>query len=258
MPGDAEKKVEIADVARLLEGLSPVQVEVVHAIVKGFSEEQVSELLRTDFLTEAAFEYFSMRLAAHHAYSSNVLKKENFEHILEQAFKRTGIDAAKADSMTARGADLAVGGVMLSLKTEAARGLQATRITISKLMEAAWIKQVTSTDDVPVFIDKMVLPHFTNYERIFILRSYGDHERKGYIRYDLHEIPKALFEQIGSLKAADFSPLTRTRTTSAQVSFGGSPAFRFRLDGSDDKLTINQLDTALCPLHAWWSLAAPT
>ena len=257
MPGNVEKKIEIADVARLLEGLSPVQVEVVHAIVKGFSEEQVSELVRADFLTEAAFEYFSMRLAAHHAYSSNVLKKENFEHILEQAFKRTGVDAARANSMTARGADLTVAGVTLSLKTEAAKGLQANRITISKLMEAAWIKQVKVKDDIPAFIDKMVMPHFENYDRVFILRSYGDPVRKTFIRYDLHEIPKTLLEQIGALEAADFSDLTSTRTTSAQVMFGDSPAFRFRLDGSDDKLTINQLDVALCPLHAWWSLAAP-
>ncbi len=254
----SDKQIDIADVARLLESLTQVQVEVVHAIVKGFSEEQVSELIRRDFLTEPAFEYFSMRLAAHHAYSSNVLKKENFEHILEQAFKRTGVLAARAESMTTRGADLAVAGVMLSLKTEASKGLQATRITISKLMEAAWIKRITSTDDLPAFIDKMVMPHFTNYDRIFILRSYRDRERDGFIRYDFHEIPKVLFEQIGQLTAEDFSPLTPTRTTSAQVSFRGSPAFRFRLDGSDDKLTITQLDTALCPLHAWWSLAAPT
>lgn len=257
MSRSSDKRIEIADVARLLEGLTPIQVEVVHAIVKGFSEEQVSNLVQTEFLTEAAFEYFSMRLAAHHAYSSNVLKKENFEHILEQAFKRTGVDAARANSMTARGADLTVAGVTLSLKTEASRGLQVSRITISKLMEAAWIKQVTSTDDIPVFLDRMVLPHFSNYDRIFILRSYADPERHKFIRYDLHEIPKGLFQLIGKLEAKDFSPLTRTRTTSAQVSFQGVPAFKFRLDGSDDKLTINQLDTALCPLHAWWSLAAP-
>jgi hypothetical protein len=52
--------------------------------------------------------------------------------------------------------------------------------------------------------------------------------------------------------------LTATRTTSATVGLNGKPAFQFRLDGSDDKLTINQLDVDLCPLHAWWSLATPT
>ncbi len=258
MPNETDKRVEIADVAKLLQGLTPIQVEVVHSIVKGFSEEQVSELIRSDFLTEAAFEYFSMRLAAHHAYSSNVLKKENFEHILEQAFKRTGVDAARANSMTARGADLTVGGVTLSLKTEAAKNLHPTRITISKLMEAAWIKQVRSLEDIPSLVEKMVLPHFNNYDRIFILRSYLDPERAGFIRYDFHEIPKPLLELIGTLQASDFTALTATRTTSAIVSSSGGPAFSFRLDGSDDKLTINRLETALCPLHAWWSLAAPS
>lgn len=257
MGSDASKQVEIASVAKLLEGLTPIQIEVVHAIIKGFSEEQVSELVRDDFLTSAAFEYFSMRLAAHHAYSSNVLKKENFEHILEQAFKRTGSSAARANSMTARGADLTVNGITLSLKTEAARNLQASKITISKLMEAAWIKQIKSVDDIPGFITSMVMPHFANYDRIFILRSYLDPERAKFIRYDLREIPKAALQAIGTLTAASFSPLTATRTTSAEVSWNGRPAFRFRLDGSDDKLTINQLDVVHCPLHAWWSLAAP-
>jgi len=254
---EVEKKAEIGDIAKMLEGLSPIQVEVVHAIIKGFSEEQVSELVLDDFLAVPAFEYFSMRLAAHHAYSSNVLKKENFEHILEQAFKRTGVAAARADSMTLRGADLTVDGVTLSLKTEAAKNLQAARITISKLMEAAWIKQITSVDDIPGYIASMVMPHFGNYDRVFILRSYPDRDRAKFVRYDLHEIPKPVLEAVGGLAPGDFSPLTGTRTTSAQVRWNGAPAFKFRLDGSDDKLTINQLDVALCPLHAWWSLAAP-
>ena len=132
-----------------------------------------------DLLSEEAFEYFSMRLAAHHAYSSTVLKKENFEHILEQSFLRAGIPATRADSMTERGADLKAGNVTLSLKTEAAKNLRADSITISKLMEAAWIKGITSTGDIPARVAEMVMPHFANYDRVFILRSYPDPQRDG-------------------------------------------------------------------------------
>lgn len=237
--------------------LSPIQRDVVMAIIDSFSKELVGERCDSDFLTEDAYEYFSMRLAAHHAYSSTVLKKENFEHILEQAFRRTGISASRADSMTERGADLRVGNTMLSLKTEAAKNLRHDRITISKLMEAAWIKGIRSVDDIPPQVAAMVLPHFANYERIFILRSYLDPKRKGAVRYDLREIPKAVLERIGNLGPEDFTPLTRTRTTSAEIMIDGRKAFKFRLDGSDDKLTINDLDVRLCPLHAWWSLTAP-
>ncbi len=80
--GEREKRNDIVEVVKLLEGLSPIQVEVVRSIIKRFADEQESKLVRDDFLTQASFEYFTMRLAAHHAYSSSVLKKENFEHIL--------------------------------------------------------------------------------------------------------------------------------------------------------------------------------
>lgn len=255
---EAEKKGDIRDIVETLEGLSPVQVDVIRAIIHRFAAEQFGVLLRPgDFLTQEAFEYFSMRLAAHHAYSGSVLKKENFEHILEEAFSRTGIPAKRANSMTQRGADLTVGNTTLSLKTEAARNISLDFITISKLMEAAWIKQTTSADDVPPFIASMVMPHFDNYDRIFTLRCYLDRERQGFVRYDLREIPKQVLSAIGNLTGADFSTPTRTRTTSADVMIDGRRAFRFRLDGSDDKLTINYLDVELCPLHAWWSLSAP-
>lgn len=255
---EAEKQHDIADIVETLEGLSPVQVDVVRAIIHRFADEQFGELLRPgDFLTQEAYEYFAMRLAAHHAYSASVLKKENFEHILEEAFSRTGIPAKRANSMTLRGADLTVGGTTLSLKTEAARNLSQQFITISKLMEAAWIKQTTGTESIPGFVAAMVMPHFANYDRIFTLRSYPDRERSGFVRFDLREIPKQVLATVGNLTSADFAEPTRTRTTSADVMIEGRRAFRFRLDGSDDKLTINYLDVHFCPLHAWWSLSAP-
>ena len=251
------KQADIEEVVALLRSLSPTQVDIIDSIIKRFAQGVESELLRDDFLSREAFEFFGIRLSAHHAYSSQRLKKENFEHILEQSFTRAGVIAKPAASMTVRGADLRVGEVMLSLKTEAAKGLRSGAITISKLMEAAWIKQIRVREDIPEYIRAMVLPHFQNYDRVFMLRSYVDPRAATAVRYDLHEIPKALLERIGDLVAGDFSPLTPTRTTSATVSFEGATAFKFRLDGSDDKLTITGLDARLCPLHAWWSLDAP-
>ncbi len=257
MTSEKEKREDIEEVVALLNGLSPLQVEVLHSIIKRFAEDQVGELLRTDFLSKEQFEFFSMRLAAHHATSDNVLKKENFEHILVQSFVRTGIEAAKTESMTARGADMTVNGVTISLKTEAAKALKAGYIHISKLMEAAWIKQITTAEDIIPQIQSMVMPHFENYDRIFMLRAYADKERKGSIRYDLREIPKDVLMRIGDIRAEDFTPLTPTRTTNADVQLDGKTAFRFKLDGSDDKLTLTALDIDFCPLHAWWSMSPP-
>lgn len=254
---EQDKREDIAEAVEAMHGLSPVQVEVISAIIKRFADEQESEHLRDDMLSGGAFEFFSVRLAMHHASSAIPLKKENFEHILEMAFNRAGVAASRAASMTERGADLRAGHLTLSLKTEAAKNLRHGYITISKLMEAAWIKTITGRDDIPPQIQAMVLPHFQNYDRIFILRSYPDRANAGFLRYDLREIPKEVLQLVGGLRASDFSELTGTRTTSAEVMHEGRVAFRFRLDGSDDKLTINNLDVELCPLHAWWRLRPP-
>lgn len=158
---------------KALRRLSPIQVEVLTGIISKFAEDQKREHLLTDFLDANAFEYFSTRLAAHHASSSVALKKENFEHILEQSFKRTGHDAKLADSMVHRGADLEVNGRFYSLKTEAAKGLNPRSITISKLMEARWIRDLRSHEDAPVQVRERILSHLREHDRIFMLRSYG-------------------------------------------------------------------------------------
>ena len=97
MDGENGKRQDIEEAIEALWGLSPIQVEVLTGIIAKFAEEQEREHLRTDFLDEDAFEYFSTRLAAHHASSGVALKKENFEHILEQSFKRSGHDARRTD-----------------------------------------------------------------------------------------------------------------------------------------------------------------
>lgn len=253
-----ENSTEAAEEAiAALRMLSPIQIEVLGSIITKFAEEQKSQLERTDFLTPDAFEYFSVRLAVHHASSNVPLKKENFEHILEHSFLRAGHRAKLSESMTHRGADLEVDDVFFSLKTEASKGLNPKSITVSKLMEAKWIRDLNGPEDVPAQIQSMIMPHFQNYERIFTLRSYSAPKDENLIRYDLRQIPKDVLERIGDLIPGDFSPLTGTNTTSAQVKINGKRAFTLRLDGSVEKITISNLDVELCPLHAWWILSRP-
>jgi type II restriction enzyme len=250
----ANERKDIEEAVKALRKLTPIQVEVLTGIISKFAEDQNREHLLTNFLDVDAFEYFSTRLAAHHASSAVALKKENFEHILEQSFKRTGHDAKLTGSMVHRGADLEVDGHYFSLKTEAAKGLNPKSITISKLMEARWIRDLGSHEEAPAQVRERILSHLRDYERIFMLRSYGNDER---IRYDLHEIPNAILAMVKNLRPEDFSPLTRAGGTGATVHQNGSKAFRLVLDGSVEKITISGLDVNLCPLHAWWELGHP-
>ncbi len=254
MQGEADKREDIAQAVTALQSLSPIQVEVLTSIIAKFAEGQTAEHLRKDFLDDDAFEYFSTRLAAHHASSGVALKKENFEHILEQSFKRAGHDAKRTDSMVHRGADLEVEGRRFSLKTEAAKGLNPKSITISKLMEARWIRDLTGPEDAPDQVRKRILSHLQEYDRIFMLRSYGDETK---VRYDLREIPKHVLGAVANLETKDFGKITNAGGTSANVNLNGRKAFKLVLDGSVEKITISGLDVDLCPLHAWWELGYP-
>jgi len=246
-----DKQQAIEKAIESLRELTPIQAKVVTRIIDKFSEEQEGEHLRDDFLSREAFEYFSMRLASHHASSKVPLKKENFEHILESSFRDAGQQASLSSSMVHRGADLAVDGVQFSLKTEASKGLNPRAITISKLMEARWIRDLSGRQDIPGKIQERILSHFEEYDRIFILRSYGN---GAHVRYDLHEIPKSVLAEMSKLKPSDFGEITDSGGTSAKVEFNGQPAFTLRLDGSVEKITISGLKVEYCPLHAWWRL----
>lgn len=90
MADEEDKRQDIEEAVAALRRLSPIQVEVLTGIIAKFAEDQTSEHLLHNFLDADAFDYFSTRLAAHHASSGVALKKENFEHILEQSFKRSG------------------------------------------------------------------------------------------------------------------------------------------------------------------------
>lgn len=254
MPGEDDKREDIAQAIAALKSLSPIQVEVLTSIIAKFAEEQTGQHLRTDFLDGDAFEYFSTRLAAHHASSGVALKKENFEHILEQSFRRAGRQAKRTDSMVHRGADLEVDGRFYSLKTEAAKGLNPTSINISKLMEARWIRDLSGPEDAPKQVQERILSHLREYERIFMLRSYGDDQR---VRYDLREIPKDVLAAVAALRATDFGKITKAGGTSADVMLNGRKAFKLVLDGSVEKITISGLNVDFCPLHAWWELGRP-
>ncbi len=254
MATEAEKREDIEEAVTALRKLTPIQVEVLTGIIVKFSEEQRREHIRDDFIDASAFEYFSTRLAVHHASSGVALKKENFEHILEQSFRRSGHAARRTEDMTHPGADLEVDGHFYSLKTEAAKGLNPKSITISKLMEARWIRDLRGPEDAPEQIRRRILAHLAEYERIFILRSYGDERR---VRYDLREIPKDVIEMVAYLEASDFGKITKAGGTSATVPMNGRKAFKLVLDGSVEKITISGLDVELCPLHAWWELGRP-
>lgn len=196
---------------------------------------------------------FANRLLLHHATNEERLNKKTFEYLFVASCKAAGKTATRVTLSDHPHADVSVDGVMYSLKTEASAGISEDLITISKLMEARWIRDCRTAGDFVRGLKDKVIPHLESYERIVMLRSFV---LKGpQVRYDLIEIPQSVLLGVKGLKASDFSPKTANNSTRASVVVDGEESFILRVDGSVEKITVSSLRLDHCRLHASWQLA---
>lgn len=203
----------------------------------------------SDLVTDEFVEDFSARLIAYHAFHEQKLTKKTFEFVFRGACRAAGHHAEITTSPVNPGADVTVDGVPFSLKTEGARNMSKDQITISKLMEARWIRECKSREDFARETVTRVVEHLRSYRRILVLRAFSDEAQ---FEYHLVEIPRDVLMQIQHLTAANFSGRTNNGGSSACVEIDGETAFALRLDGSVEKVTISGLRLRFCQRHAIW------
>jgi Type II site-specific deoxyribonuclease len=206
-------------------------------------------LATSDIASEPFVEGFSGRLLAHHALHEQKLTKKAFEYAFVSASNAANRTAEIVANATNPGADVLVDGVPFSLKTEGAKSMSRISITISKLMEARWIRECASPEDYCREVTARVPAHLNQYSRVLILRAF---ELPQYFEYDLIEIPLSILHRTADLSPSDFTARTINGGSSARVSHGGNVAFTLRIDGSVEKITVSGLKVALCISHATW------
>ena len=216
----------------------------------GRFEERLSP--DSDIAIPAFAQNFRQRLQIHHATHEEAFKKKTFEF----AFKASCIAAGKKATMDPNdsnpGYDVIVDGVKYSLKTEAGKSINNELITISKLMEARWIRDCQTGENFQHGM-KHLHRHFSQYQRVLILRARRVATPFVGVEYQLVEIPLAIFFAVGDLTPEDFAPRgQKSGGSSAIVRYSGSDAFRLRLDGSVEKVTVSRLKKSLCKIHATW------
>ena len=205
---------------------------------------------QSDLATPLFSEYFASRLLIHHAVVEERLNKKSFEYIFRDALQNDGKNARITTNKVYPGADLIVDQTRISLKTEASKNIQEAKITISKFMEARWIRNQDAIGLAQLASDRLQ-EHLSGYDRIMMLRSFnmpGDE-----VKYELIEIPHSLLSLASFLQPSDI-------TISVGQSGGGSTtilqnnreAFTLRFDGSVEKVTITNLSVDLCTSHARW------
>jgi hypothetical protein len=236
---------------RIVNNLKPTQIALLLEMARAMTvdiEEYVNEssdIVSTQFATN-----FSNRLLIHHATHAEKFGKKAFEYAFANASIATGKSAKIVSSLINPGTDVVVDEVNFSLKTEASARINRKKITISKLMEARWIRECNSRKDFANGVATRVTRHLQQYQRILMLRAYSVSRYQ--VKYELIEIPHNLLLNIRNLSPNDFTDKTASGSCRAYVYVGENKAFTLSLDGSVEKVTILGLDTDLCFDHASW------
>jgi len=164
-----------------------------------------------------------------------------FERLVKEAFTRSSIPftEVRATERNAPKADIIVGGIRLSLKTETGEGTKENKITITKLR---------TTEKGPWEAESLInhaLSHLSRYDYILMLRAIWEKD-KPVIHYQLVEIPIALLKKIEEAKLTKVERRKEKQSLAADIYDKDKKVFRVSFDATDGKCTIRNLQISEC------------
>lgn len=194
-------------------------------------------------------------LSLHHATQTTALNKKGFEFLFQFACDASGMAAVINHNTTDASADVIVDGIGFSLKTQADKAVKQHSLYIQKLMEARWIRELNTPEELQSAGVRHILDHLNRYQRILVLKAYPRTEAT--IRYELVEVPKSVFDLLANLGVDDFPPKNGYGTCSVPVRDSQGEAFRLVFDGSVEKIRIFNMRARNCISHAEWTVHIP-
>lgn len=241
-----------------IDGLSDMAVRFVARLVGSLENAPTARAVTDTWLTAnpAWLEYFGLALSAHHGTTAEPLGLKGFEAVFRNACEALDWKVDPPGAATQRFVDVALTSGddvrrRLSLKSTAAQKLSERLAHISKLTEAAWIQDVRGARTRR---DK-TLELFRDYrgavDAILLLRAFREAQDIP-SRYQLLEIPTAVFDGLHALPEAEFAADGPVLDC---VYSGYQPAARVALDRSDAKITVRSIEIGACTVHAEWDLS---
>lgn len=199
-----------------------------------------SEFNSSEFESE-----FRSKLLTHHCFMGSPLFQESFDSAFIAACEHSGHTVEKAPE-GCRFWDVAVDGRKISLKSSKAKSLKENRLHISKLTEAAWIQDCRTASKRRKATFALFNQYCVDVDAIIQLRYFHSTAM-----YELVEIPVNLFKQIFDVGLSSFQADGPT----INIPVGKNPPdFTLKLDRSDAKITVANIDKALCTVHGTWRL----
>lgn len=188
---------------------------------------------------------FRSKLLTHHCFMGSPLFQESFDSAFIAACSHADHTVEKAPDGQ-RFWDVSIDGKRISLKSSKAKNLRQKNLHISKLTEAAWIQDCRTATKRRENTRRLFTEYCDEVDAIIQLRYF--HALK---RYELVEIPVHLFSQIMHVGLKHFSADGPT----INIPVGKNPPdFTLKLDRSDAKITLANINKQLCMVHGVWQL----
>ncbi len=246
----------LADLKARLDSFSPAQIEFVATVVASLSNPPRADIrAQGTWLTGvgAWIEYFGLALSVHHSATTEPLGLTAFESVFRNACQHVGWTVDPPGSPTQRFVDLTVQAGSgpprrLSLKSTAARNLRERSAHISKLTEGAWIQDQRTATGRRNQMQELFRQYQAAVSAIIMLRAFRRGPDSMPDRYQLLEIPASIFD------AVQRAPLDLFHRDDPEIEceVAGEPAAAVKVDRSDAKITIRQIQLSACIVHAEW------
>lgn len=200
----------------------------------------------TSSVVDAAFaREFKATLLIHHYFLRAPLATNSFEAAFVRAARAAGHTVNPAPDGH-RFWDVEVNGKKISLKSTAQKGLRVNSLHISKLCEAAWIQDVRGPAQREQHTKALFAEYTSVVNSIFQLRLF-----RAKALYELVEIPTSILAQVSGVPRAEFAP----DGPSIGIPVGKDPPdFTLKLDRSDAKVTLANINKAVCTVVGRWQL----
>lgn len=253
-----------SDLAKKLAELPPIARALVEKIVVAARTSNGDTFAKGHWLmTKDLYSLFGLKLAMYHAVTKSPLSKHSFENILAETCLEVGTDAELPTSATAD-IDIILAGKNISLKSE---GRIHENVHISKFCELGWgpwskaedlyykINRKNKSDGNRTFEKRI-----DQYDSVLSLRH--DDSDKDCIKYELVEIPIAVFRRVLTIPLGDYKremaasgSRTIPKSFNVKTSWSGKKADReivVKFDGGGErKLTITLPKEAATVVATW-------
>ena len=198
------------------------------------------------FLSPRFEKEFRTTLLIHHYFLRAPLARNSFEAAFVRAARNAGHDIRKA-SDGQRFWDVEMDGHRISLKSTAAKNLRVRTLHISKLCEAAWIQDARSASHREEKTKELFAEYTATVHAIIQLRLF---KNKSF--YEMVRIPTSVLAQVADVPRVKFAP----EGPSIGIPIGQDPPdFTLKLDRSDAKVTLANIDKRVCTVEGTWRLA---